>query len=46
MASRSRNSQHGAGVVRKGLDDLLRRPYGGGMFRDWQVNDSAAVVAE
>jgi hypothetical protein len=29
------------GVVRKGLDDLLRRPCGGGVFGDRQVDDSA-----
>jgi hypothetical protein len=34
------------GVVRKGVHDLLRRPYGSGMFGDRHVDDSTAVVGE
>jgi hypothetical protein len=34
------------GVVRKGVNDLLRRPCGCWMFSDRQVDDSAPVVTE
>ena len=34
------------GVVRKGFNDLLRRPRGRGMFRDREMDDSSAVVRE
>jgi hypothetical protein len=34
------------GVVRKGVDDLLRGPCGRGMFGDRQVDDAASAVGE
>jgi hypothetical protein len=34
------------GIVWKGLNHLLGRPHGGGMFRDVEVDYSAALVGE
>src|SRR5437879_10650592 len=44
MASRSPQQPPRRGIVRKGLDDPLRRPCSGGVSGDRQVNDSATVA--